>query len=92
MITSRQRQTLLFIQDYQRENGGISPSFKEIGNGINIKSKSSIYTFLDGLEERGFIRRLPDRARAIEILRPIERYQAFRYNRDTQELERLAPS
>ncbi len=68
MLTKKQRELLLFINDRLGEDG-VSPSFDEMKEALRLKSKSGIHRLITGLEERGFIRRLPHRARAIEILR-----------------------
>ncbi|WP_027136070.1 transcriptional repressor LexA [Geminicoccus roseus] len=68
MLTGRQRQLVLFIQDYHEKNG-IYPSFDEMREALKLKSKSGIHRLVSGLEERGFLRRLAYRARAIELVR-----------------------
>ena len=68
MLTKRQYQLLMLIEKRLREDG-VSPSFEEMKESIGLKSKSGIHRLISGLEERGFIRRLPNRARALEILR-----------------------
>jgi len=68
MLTSKQHQLLLFIRD-QLTTTGISPSFEEMKAALNLRSKSGIHRLITALEERGFIRRLPHRARALEVLR-----------------------
>jgi len=68
MLTRKQQQLLLFI--HQRlQDEGIPPSFDEMKDALALKSKSGIHRLITALEERGFIRRLPNRARALEILR-----------------------
>jgi repressor LexA len=68
MLTRKQQQLLLFI--HQRlQDEGIPPSFDEMKDALELKSKSGIHRLITALEERGFIRRLPNRARALEILR-----------------------
>lgn len=68
MLTRKQHELLLFI--HQRlAQGGVSPSFDEMKEALGLKSKSGIHRLITGLEERGFIRRLPHRARALEITR-----------------------
>lgn len=69
-LTPQQAALLRFIRGYQLANGGISPSYGDCGRGMGISSKSSIHRLLTGLEERGAIRRLRDRQRAIKVLRP----------------------
>ena len=68
MLTRKQNQLLLFIQD-KLEESGISPSFEEMKDALGLKSKSGVHRLISALEERGFIRRLPHRARALEILK-----------------------
>ncbi|MBL4895224.1 MAG: transcriptional repressor LexA [Emcibacter sp.] len=68
MLTKKQRDLLLFINEKLQENG-IAPSFDEMKDALNLKSKSGIHRLIGALEERQFIRRLPNRARALEILR-----------------------
>lgn len=70
MLTKKQHDLLLFI-DQRLKQSGISPSFDEMKDALNLRSKSGIHRLISGLEERGFIRRLPNRARALEILRPV---------------------
>lgn len=68
MLTRKQHELLLFIHE-RLGQGGVSPSFDEMKDALNLKSKSGIHRLITGLEERGFIRRLPHRARALEVLR-----------------------
>ena len=68
MLTKKQQQLLLFIYNRLGE-GGVSPSFDEMKDALGLKSKSGIHRLITGLEERGFIRRLPHRARALEVMR-----------------------
>src|SRR5215212_9373313 len=68
MLTAKQRELLLFIDNRLKESG-ISPSFDEMREALELKSKSGVHRLISALEERGFIRRLPNRARALEILR-----------------------
>lgn len=68
MLTKRQYQLLMLI-DKKLQEDGVSPSFEEMKEAIGLKSKSGIHRLISGLEERGFIRRLPNRARALEVLR-----------------------
>jgi repressor LexA len=68
MLTKKQYQLLMFIDHSLRESG-VSPSFDEMKDALDLKSKSGIHRLITGLEERGFIRRLPHRARAIEVLK-----------------------
>lgn len=68
MLTPRQHQLLHFIHDYVTRHG-VSPSFEEMRDSLELRSKSGIHRLITGLEERGYIRRLAHRARAIELLR-----------------------
>lgn len=68
MLTAKQIQLLALIKD-RLEADGVPPSFEEMKEALDLKSKSGIHRLIGALEERGFIRRLPHRARAIEILR-----------------------
>jgi len=68
MLTAKQRELLVFIHQRIRESG-ISPSFDEMKDALDLKSKSGIHRLITALEERGFLRRLPHRARALEILK-----------------------
>ena len=66
MLTAKQRELLLFINQRLIATG-VSPSFDEMKDALHLKSKSGIHRLVSGLEERGFIRRLPHRARALEV-------------------------
>ncbi len=68
MLTRKQYELLMFI-DQRLRASGISPSFDEMKEALDLKSKSGIHRLITGLEERGFIRRLAHRARALEVLR-----------------------
>lgn len=71
MMTRRQSDLLRFIRGFQEAHAGVSPSFAEMGEACNYASHSNISRLLDGLEERGQLRRIPNRARAIELLTDI---------------------
>ncbi len=71
MLTRKQRELLQFIQE-RLADSGVSPSFDEMKEALGLKSKSGVHRLITGLEERGFIRRLPHRARALEIMRLAE--------------------
>ncbi|PWC50484.1 transcriptional repressor LexA [Azospirillum melinis] len=77
MLTRKQHELLLFIHE-RLGQGGVSPSFDEMKDALGLKSKSGIHRLITGLEERGFIRRLPHRARALEVLRLPEGLDASR--------------
>src|SRR5215469_342652 len=68
MLTAKQRELLLFFNQRLTATG-VSPSFDEMKDALHLKSKSGIHRLVSGLEERGFIRRLPHRARALEVVR-----------------------
>ena len=68
MLTRKQHELLRFIQERLRESG-VPPSFDEMKDALDLKSKSGIHRLITALEERGFIRRLPNRARALEVIR-----------------------
>jgi repressor LexA len=68
MLTRKQHELLLFIHERMKETG-IPPSFDEMKDALDLASKSGIHRLITALEERGFIRRLPNRARALEVLR-----------------------
>ena len=75
MLTKKQSEILFYLSDFISERG-VSPSFEEMKIALNLKSKSGIHRLISGLEERGFIRRLPHKARALEIIKiPGENYQ-----------------
>lgn len=68
MLTRKQAELLRFIQERLRESG-VPPSFDEMKDALDLRSKSGIHRLIMALEERGFIRRLPNRARALEIIK-----------------------
>ncbi|TVR99819.1 MAG: transcriptional repressor LexA [Rhodospirillales bacterium] len=68
MLTRKQYQLLVFI-DRRLKEAGVSPSFDEMKSALGLRSKSGIHRLITALEERGFLRRLPHRARALEVLR-----------------------
>ena len=68
MLTRKQHELLMFIHERLKE-AGIPPSFDEMKDALDLASKSGIHRLITALEERGFIRRLPNRARALEVLR-----------------------
>ncbi len=68
MLTRKQLELLMFINERLKESG-IPPSFDEMKDALDLRSKSGIHRLITALEERGFIRRLPNRARALEVLR-----------------------
>jgi repressor LexA len=68
MLTRKQLELLRFIHERLKE-AGVPPSFDEMKDALDLRSKSGIHRLITALEERGFIRRLPNRARAIEVVR-----------------------
>jgi repressor LexA len=68
MLTAKQKELLLYINERIKETG-VSPSFDEMKEALDLASKSGIHRLITALEERGFLRRLPHRARALEVLK-----------------------
>ena len=68
MLTKKQKNLLLFINKKLRSSG-VSPSYEEMKQSLNLKSKSGIHRLISALEERGFIKRLPHKARALEVIK-----------------------
>ena len=68
MLTRKQLELLRFIHERLKE-AGVPPSFDEMKDALDLRSKSGIHRLITALEERGFIRRLPNRARAIEVIK-----------------------
>src|SRR5437879_3674154 len=68
MLTRKQYELLRFISERLKESG-VPPSFDEMKDALDLRSKSGIHRLITALEERGFIRRLPNRARAIEVIK-----------------------
>ena len=94
MLTAKQHELLRFIQR-KLEETGISPSFEEMKDALDLKSKSGVHRLISALEERGFLRRLPNRARALEVLKnPEDATPAARKPKadNVVELPRPAPS
>lgn len=86
MLTRKQHELLMFIHERIKESG-VSPSFDEMKDALDLASKSGIHRLITALEERGFLRRLPHRARALEVVKmpeqatpaaPAKGRQAFR--------------
>jgi repressor LexA len=74
MLTPKQKELLLFINERLKESG-VPPSFDEMKDALDLRSKSGIHRLITALEERGFIRRLPHRARALEVIKLPEAVQ-----------------
>ena len=70
MLTFQQEKLLKFIIDYQKQNN-VTPSFDEMKDGLDLKSKSGIHRIVSALEERGYIKKLNNRARALEIIKNV---------------------
>ncbi|MBK66653.1 MAG: repressor LexA [Rickettsiales bacterium] len=90
MLTKKQKELLVFIHDRLSEED-IAPSFEEMKHALSLKSKSGIHRLINALVERGFIRRLPHKARAIEILKmpheqEIERVKTVKTANDSKVL------
>ena len=68
MLTRKQRELLMFLEE-RISQSGVTPSFEEMKNKVGLKSKSGIHRLISALEDRGFIKKLPFKARAIEILK-----------------------
>lgn len=79
MLTKRQYELLMLIDKRLREDG-VSPSFEEMKEAVGLKSKSGIHRLISALEERGFLRRLPNRARALEVIRLPENSESDKNN------------
>ena len=75
MLTRKQHELICFIQDRLADTG-VSPSFEEMKDALDLKSKSGVHRLISALEERGYLRRLPNRARALEVLKAPERAAA----------------
>ncbi len=68
MLTKKQKELLSYIQNFQRKSG-VTPSYEEMKSALNLKSKSGIHRLVIALEERGFVKRLAHKARALEIIK-----------------------
>lgn len=84
MLTQKQRDLLVFIHESISKNG-ITPSFEEMKEALNLHSKSGIHRLITALVERGYIERLPNRARAIEVRRLPEGYSNLSNDNTTQQ-------
>ncbi len=71
MLTKKQKELFVYLRDYISSND-ISPSFEEMKNAVNLKSKSGIHRLITSLEQRGYIRRLKHKARAMEITKKLQ--------------------
>lgn len=91
MLTAKQHELLHFIQE-RLDASGISPSFEEMKEALGLKSKSGIHRLISALEERGFLRRLPNRARALEVLKLPEGAKAAPTRDNIVPLRKPAPA
>ena len=100
MLTRKQHELLMFIHERIKETG-VSPSFDEMKEALDLASKSGIHRLITALEERGFLRRLPHRARALEVVKlpqqatsaaPPQGRQAFKPQVISGEREAVAPT
>jgi len=87
MITPLQRRAMVFIEAEIARTGGVAPTICEIAANLKTASKGNVHRLIKGLEERGFIRRAPGRARGIEVIRPVSRLEVHRFNPETKEVE-----
>lgn len=90
MITPQQRRALLFIEA-QIARSGIAPTVKELAQHLGHRSTGHAGRLISGLEERGYIRKLPGRWRAMEVTKPITRYKALRFDPKAKRLLPLIP-
>lgn len=89
-MTRVQRKVMLYIQEYVDASGGVPPSYNEICAHIGITSRSGAHRIVHALSQRGYIRTIPCRARAVEILKRVEpRYAAYVFDDATKELRRM---
>ena len=91
MLTAKQHELLHFIQQ-KLDNSGISPSFEEMKEALGLKSKSGIHRLISALEERGFLRRLPNRARALEVIKVPEAAKPASTRENVVPLRKPAPA
>src|SRR5579872_4723261 len=92
MLTRKQYELLMFIHERVRESG-IPPSFDEMKDALDLKSKSGIHRLITALEERGFLRRMEKRARALEVVRlPENMAETARPATTRSQAQRILPS
>lgn len=91
MLTKKQHELLMFINQRLAATG-VAPSFDEMKDALNLRSKSGIHRLISGLEERGFIRRLPHRARALEVIKLPEDSAAPSNGASAAERGRFSPT
>lgn len=86
MLTHQQRRAMLFVEAEIDRTGGVAPTIAEIAAHLKLRSRASAERLLKGLEERGVIRRLPQSARAIEVVRPVTRRAFYRFEDETKRI------
>lgn len=91
MLTRKQHELICFISDRLNETG-VSPSFEEMKEALDLKSKSGVHRLISALEERKFLRRLPNRARALEVLRMPERAEVKKIPKERTAVARTVPT
>ena len=91
MLTKKQLELLTFLKNHLNKND-VAPSFDEMKDALNLKSKSGIHRLVSALEERGFIRRLPNRARAIEIIKTTAIEPSIRRIAETLPQKQFSPN
>jgi repressor LexA len=91
MLTKKQHELLIYINQ-RLHTTGVAPSFDEMKDALNLRSKSGIHRLISGLEERGFIRRLPHRARALEVTKLPEESAAPSIGNGAAERGRFSPT
>ena len=91
MLTKKQYELLVFI-NHRLNEAGVSPSFDEMKDALGLRSKSGIHRLITGLEERGFVRRLRHRARALEVLRVPTSLGKSEGSAETEANKSLAPN
>ena len=91
MLTKKQLELLTFLENHLKKND-VPPSFDEMKDALNLKSKSGIHRLVSALEERGFIRRLPNRARAIEIIKTTAIEPSIRRIAETLPQKQFSPN
>jgi repressor LexA len=91
MLTRKQYELLIFIDRHLKAHG-VPPSFDEMKDALDLRSKSGIHRLITGLEERGFIRRLPHRARALEVIKLPENMRASAAPAGAPRPTRFAPT
>ncbi len=91
MLTKKQHELICFIADRLNDTG-VSPSFEEMKDALELKSKSGVHRLISALEERGFLRRLPNRARALEVVKMPERSAVKSVSKGDASVTTLTPA